>query len=775
MKLTIDNLDGLGAQDYSAWADMTTGISVRRTLNAASELRCSLLCGGSSPAPPVSGARVVLVRDDGTYVFTGYLTADPSCEYLGWAGNGPQYRYDVLAESDVALLAQKTLTPEPSFVARSAGSALSQLTVDLMPNWFDLQGIEAGDPIPELMVDGTKEWAALASAIGVAARSGYRDENGRLLFAPLGERTYGLREGDPAFSPDGLQLERINRLVNDATVVGEMEPTAHVKDYFVGDGYTTTFYMSEKPFTRGGRTILNEEYLELDPTHWTASGPPNTFSVSNGQLQVAGGTGQDGQAYLQFIEQVELGGTTVLLHGDVAFSAISTGIIGGLYDGDIAANNCVAGFKIAPAGSVSSIQGLIGGVTAGTVLETKSGHHYVLATYLYPTEVYRMGQVYHSSLHPSGNARGGAGIACDVRVVLQVQDIDPANPGTQVAPALVLYDGMVKNAPGFCTYALINATSMQCAVTFTYLYLATDAVVRATPDGGSTVTLQAGSLISGAVCRISTTPALQFYPEYIPAQNEAIEVSYRCAGRAMARVVNSASILAHHNGADDGVRGHAWSVGIPATRTSADCETAALALLDDAGSGWTGEYRTWSKMLPEGAEDIFAGDGLAIQVPSQGAGFLAIVTEAELNVVELSGEAVGYRLKFVDAGDSSLGFGFAKVTTSGEKVLAPIDVTQVGMTYLEDLTNAEVTAITSTTVTIDAGYTPPAGGGIEVRYSDTAWGAGNNRNLIGRYSSSTFTLPRYARGQSYFLRGYDNSTAPRYSRYSTALYVDYPL
>jgi len=62
----------------------------------------------------------------------------------------------------------------------------------------------------------------------------------------------------------------------------------------------------------------------------------------------------------------------------------------------------------------------------------------------------------------------------------------------------------------------------------------------------------------------------------------------------------------------------------------------------------------------------------------------------------------------------------------------------------------------------------------EVRYSDEGWGVGYNGNLIGRYTSSSFTLTRYARAQTYFLRSYDNSTPPKYSRYSTALHVDYP-
>jgi hypothetical protein len=83
--------------------------------------------------------------------------------------------------------------------------------------------------------------------------------------------------------------------------------------------------------------------------------------------------------------------------------------------------------------------------------------------------------------------------------------------------------------------------------------------------------------------------------------------------------------------------------------------------------------------------------------------------------------------------------------------------------------------VTSISVTVDAGFTPGAGEGIEVRYSDTAWGAGNDRNLIGRFTVRSFSVPRYGRAQDYFLRRYDSSSPPKYSRYSAGLHVDYPL
>ena len=781
MKLLIDNLDGLGVQDYTEFVDSCKSPILARKLNLPAELKLGLLTGAGSLAVPALGGRVTLTLANGNYLFTGYIVQAPAYQYLGWADCCLVYRYEVVALSDVMLMDQKAPLPHPPFVDRNAGDAFRQLTAEALPGWFDVSGVQAGDPIPYYSVNPAKKWTESAGEIARSARCSYRDDNGALLFAPLGANTYALTEDGVMFSPSDLQLQSVSRMVNALTILGPLEPTAHVKDYFVGDGYTTKFYMSQKPFTRSSevalynRTILDETYAELDPTHWIATDPLGVMSVSGGQLQVAGGTGADGQTLLDFIEKIELGGATVLEHGDVVFNAASDGVIGGLYAGAVSIAGCLAGFRITPAGANCSIQALVGGATAGSALATQAGHHYVFTTQLYPTEVYRMQQVFHSSAHPSGAARGGGAVAGDTRIVLEVQDIDPTNPATQVAPAAVLYDGMIANSPGCCTYALINAGNMHCSVAFTYIWLPVDALVRSTLPGATTLTVPSGSLLDGAECYVSSEPALQFYPEYIPAANQLIEVSYRGQGHAVARVINSASIAAHQRGGDDGVRGSVREIGMPVPRTSADCEIAAQALMDDAGQGWAGEYQAWSQTLPGGAADIFPGDGLAVNVPSRMASFLALVREVDVEMVDIGGENSRYTLRFVDAGDASLDFAFVTALVKQTQVLTPMDVTRVGIYYLADLTNAEVTDVTSTTVTMDVGFTPVAGGGIEVRYSDTGWGIGYNGNLVGRFTNSSFTLTRYARAQTYFLKSYDGSGPPKYSRYSTALHVDYPL
>jgi len=779
LKLLIDNLDGNGALDYTALLDASASPNLVRKLNAPSALKFCLAAGNL--ATPAMGGRVRLTLENGTDLFTGYIVATPTFQYLGQSSEGAVYKYEVEALSDVMLMDQKAPPAHPPFVDRSAGSAFDQLTAEALPGWFDTSGVEAGDAIPYYSVDPAKRWTASAAEIALLGRCAYRDDNGKLFFAPIAANVYALAEGAGTFSPSDLKLQSVNRLINDLTILGPLEPDAHVKDYFVGDGETTYFYLSEKPFTRSSqvalynRTILDETYTTLDPTHWVVTDPRGAITAGNGQLNVAGGTGVDGQTLLQFIELVELGGATVLEHGDFVFNGASSGVIGGLYAGAIAIGECLAGFRLTASGGNCNIQALIGGAVSGAVLTTQSGHRYVFTTRVYPAETYRMQQVFHSSLHPSGSPRGGSAVACDVRIVLAVHDIDPTNPATQIAPATVLYDGVVANAPGFCSYALINAESIQCSIAFTYLWLPIDAVVRSTMPEGSPATVLTGSLLDGAACQITTGSELEFYAESVPAANELIEVSYRGQSHAMARVIDSASIAAHQRGGDDGVRGSVREIGLPVPRTAADCEIAALALLDDAGQGWSGEYQVWSRFLPGGAADIFPGDGLAVSVPSRMATFAGIVREVDVDIIDIAGENSRYTLRFVDAGDPSLDFAFVTALMKQTEVLTPIDVKQVGSIYLADLTEAEVTNVGSTTATIDVGFVPVAGGGIEVRYSDVGWGQGYSGNLIGRFTSESFTVTRFARAQDYYLRSYDGNVPPRYSRYSTKLHVDYPL
>ena len=780
MKLTIDNLQGQGAQDYTGAVDWTKPPKVERKGNQPAELQFSLV--GNSPGfvIPVVGARVALGKTNGSDVFTGYVVAAPEYEYLGWGEQGPVYRYNLAAQSDEILLDQKALPNRSPFVVRSAGNALRQLAQDLLPGEFDTSEVQDVDTLASYAVNPQKSFSFHVAEIALACRGSFRCMNGALILTPVGANTYSLDESDANFSPAGLWLNSPNLLVNDVTVIGLDEPQAYVRDYFAGDGESLTFYLSQTPFAQTKPALIDEEYLGpgLDPTTWAVNDPSSAISVTAQTLQVAGGSGVDGRTTVSFVEQIELGGALELQHGDVSFTAASQGVLGGLYAGAISAVGCLAGFQITPSGAGSTIQALISGSVTGPVMATTAGHQYFFTTYLYSIEVYRSGETYHSSSHPAGSGWGGAAVTADVRFVLEVQDIDPSNPATLMAPATVLYDGVIASAPGFCTYALVNAMNMQCSIAYTYVaHIPLPEVRTALPDADY-VTQLVGAAADGGQCTLSSSGTLNFYVQFLPILNQLIVASYRGSGRAVAQVENEASVASLQKGVDDGTRGSVRVAKTPSARTDVDCENAALAILDDAtGTAWSGTYETWSDFLPGGAEDIFPGDAVMVNVPSRGALFTAIVREVEIEIADPADDRSFYTIGFANDLASPLGIEYAaSATTIALQDMPPLlQTTQVGAYYQVNLTEAQITAVTSTTVEVDAGLAPASGTGIEVRLNDYGWGQANDQNLLGRFNTQTFSLARLARTQNYFLRLYDSSSPPKYSRYSAALHVDYPL
>jgi hypothetical protein len=602
------------------------------------------------------------------------------------------------------------------------------------------------------------------------SRASYRAHDGQLFFRPIGAVEYALDEAAPLFSPGALQLNASQHLVNDVTVVGYVEPQAYVKDYFLGDGYTLHFYLSEAPYGHSTSLLLEEEYAgsALSPTAWRLDDPAHAVSVTGGKLRIEGG------ATLRYAEAVELGGALVLQHGDISFTAASDGVLGGLYSGDVSPANCFAGFRITPSGGQSVIAPIVNGAPAGTTMTTVAGHRYVLTTRLYASDIYRRSQTFHSSLYPAGSGRGGAAHTAVVRVILEAHDLDPNNPPTIVAASTVLFDGCLPAAPDFCTYALLDGAGLHASLTFTLIRRPVDAEVRSCRLGGDYRSRLVGALSEGAECRISSTPELSFYSAYVPAANEKIVVSYRAAGRAIARLCNAASILANATGNDDGVRGAVVSLAAPPARTTDDCEQAALAFLDDSTQpAWSGQYAVGSSFLPGGASDVLPGDALAVNVPSRGAAFRAIVRDVEIEAADLGGDAAQYTIQF--ATDSAEPLAFQLEAAANAAVPDQAATAPAPGAPPPPLTEAEVIDVTSASVMIDTHADPPAGGGFEIRRSDAAWGADNDRNLIGRYSDPVLFLSRLARVQDFYIRPYDASAPPRYSQHSVLLHVDYPL
>ena len=60
MKLLIDNLDGLGPQDYTAFVDSGKNPSLVRKLSSPTELKFGLVAGAGGLVVPMIGGRVTL-------------------------------------------------------------------------------------------------------------------------------------------------------------------------------------------------------------------------------------------------------------------------------------------------------------------------------------------------------------------------------------------------------------------------------------------------------------------------------------------------------------------------------------------------------------------------------------------------------------------------------------------------------------------------------------------------------------------------------------------
>ncbi len=229
------------------------------------------------------------------------------------------------------------------------------------------------------------------------------------------------------------------------------------------------------------------------------------------------------------------------------------------------------------------------------------------------------------------------------------------------------------------------------------------------PASASYVTQLVGSLSNGGECSIASSTSLDFYPQYVPALNTLIVATYRGTGRAVAEVVNSASVVDLQNGADNGVRGIVRTMKTPSARTQADCENAALAILDDAGGpAWTGTYEIWSDFLPGGAADIFPGDALAVNVASRSAAFTAIVRSVSIDLVDLANDRGMYSIEFADDLAAPLALQDVSSATTVPLQGLPIrlSTSQVGSYYVASLTDAQITQVTSTSVQVDAGIVP---------------------------------------------------------------------
>ena len=770
MRLLIDNLDGAGAVDYSGTMTVDGRLMIGRSLNAPSTCRVTLALGGTVLKTPVRRARVVVTNDGGTVLFTGYLPGEPEVRCAGASTRGEDEMVLVSAESDDWLLDQQGTMVGGAGFGLSGAALLTTLTSRTDPERFTTSAAGVIRSVGLFAPDATRSWSANAGAIASGAYAAYRVLAGVVELLPGGAVTHTLERGDGSLEPLALQLRSPRALVNDVMVSGEREPAVYVTEVFAGDGTTAEFDLNGAPF----QLIKAAEKAPLDETFqgsgfdarvWTVTDPGSHFSFGSAGLVLGGGNGLDGQTTLVAMDAVELGGTMVLEAGGVLLNQGSDGVLCGVYSGPVSRANCVAGFNVTQSAGATVVTALVNGAAAGMTVTLQSGHEYVLQLHLHCAEMHRVEQTYYTMVDGRVESFGGGLVAAPVDAVFELQDLGLASN----TAATVLFDGSLGNAPESCSFGAVDSVQLEGSINYVRITRGGPVWVTSTSSGG-TWTRLLGTAGEGLDAELTGGNRLRFFAGRVPAAGETICVMYRSSERASARLQNAASIAAEGMANLPGAAVWMGEVLEPMARNSVDCANAAAALLL-AGASRTAALE--GQYIAENPADVWPGDLLDVET-SAGGGLVPLMVRKVTVEDQLAlPEWVVYRIEF--ANDWAKGLSIKTSPHLAADVALPQPVRVAGAALPANLEAMQVVSVSGTAIQVDMGMAPPAGGGFEVRRRDGSFGAGLGQDLVLRSPVRGFSIPRAAQTESYYVRMYDGSAVPQYSRLSSAVYTHVPV
>lgn len=769
MKITIQG------QDYTAALDALHALTIERKLNAPSIclLWLTLPASGSLPIP-IRNTSLAVTGDDGTIYFTGYIAVTPLPEYAGFALEGPRYRIAIQALSDELLLDQLLMPPSAGATGETAGALLSALVTRTGSSVLSTSGLTLAAPVSNFVPEPGARWSTSAGQVASQARAAYRAVNGALILAAAQSTVHPLNETDGSLNLAALAFTAsVKRaLANDVTVCGEHEAVAYVTEYFLGDGVTTQFYLAQDPFfpASSKASIIHELFNEaqIDPRVWGNPSSGGYISLGAAGLVMDGGNGIDGDVLLSWLDPIEMGGTLLLEAVGVTLSPGSTGILAGFFEAREHTADCIAGFQVTAAtgtGAVS-LQPLIEGTPSGSTYAVNPANQYTLRIRINGPEIERGQAVYRSFGDSGAITYGGNFTLCGARIQMEVQEFVSGVGGTPVT----LYDGSIANLPGpgyVVAVSSLNLIGTMRAINLTNLG---SGWVVSTPSGGAAYTRRVGTVAEAAECHIERTGKLVFYTGFAPPAGEQIAVSYRTIGRAVGRMVNTASQSALTEAGLPSVATWIGTVTNPPARSSTDCRNAAQAI-QQAAAGvsalWSGAYIGNRTSF---AADVWPGDALLLNAPSTSLDAQVVVRTVKVTYRASYPDLVEYSIQFANDWADDLAIKTSATVPADAWLPAPI-----APTVLSNLNNLTVTTLTGTTVTINTGITPPTGGGFEIRRRDFAFMPGEDPDLVARATVSSITFARENPTDRFYIRMYDGSTPPNYSEFSAALFINLPL
>ncbi len=175
-------------------------------------------------------------------------------------------------------------------------------------------------------------------------------------------------------------------------------------------------------------------------------------------------------------------------------------------------------------------------------------------------------------------------------------------------------------------------------------------------------------------------------------------------------------------------------------------------------------------------QDIWPGDVLAIT--SAGATTELLVRSVTATDAHTVPELLSYKVAVANDWGTEFADGLGLKLSSAIAADATLPATAANgpAQVLANLPQIAVLSITSEAMQVSAGCAPPTGGGFEVRRRDWDFGVGaDTPDLVLRSPVESFSIPRAAQVERFYLRMYDGSTPRVYSRWSSALFVNVPV
>lgn len=794
MRITIDNLDGLGAIDYTDVVSAQGPITVQRALNEPSRCTAEIVLGAKGLAVPVRRGRVTATATNGTVMFTGYLATEPVREYAGNDSSGPVYRARITAVSDEWLLdnlGSGAGLRDAESLGLEGTALVQQLASRAQATGSPSLVVSGAGAVPQTGVFVAHAASSFSANAGDAANSSYstyRALNGQILLQPVGNVMHNFSDADGTLSVSELQTSAVRQLANDVTLSGAEEPAAYVEENFFGDGTTTVFNLSESAYRDTNRTLVLDNFNEaaFNPAQWIVADPGSHLSLTSAGLTFDGGNGSDGQTTLTAIDAVEMGGSVVVQMSGVTLAAACDGMLGGMYQGLPILAECFAGLRVRQSvsgtGGVTVLVPVVNGVEVGTVFTPIAGHLYTLRMRLHCVEMQRVMQRYYCMVDGVVQGFGSSsGVTAPMDVVFELVDEGAASN----TPATVLYDslaagGTLTSTPATCSFVLANSTQLFGSVGSVSVTRTGSIWIISTLPSGTLQTRLIGLAGQGVDCTVSYGSAagspgkVTFLAGRVPVAGERVTVSYRTQQRAIARLADSTSIASEAVNGTPGTCRWLGKVTMPVARSSPDCESAAQAVLAFATSRTAALAGTYVMVNP--SQDIWPGDVLAIT--SDGVTSSLLVREVVVTDGGAVPEVRQYNMRFANdwASEWAAGIGMKLSEEIAADAYLPQTASSAPGQVLANLQHVTIASLTDAALQVDAGMAPPAGGGFEVRLKDWEFGVGvDAADLVLRSPVRSFSIPVAAQLQRFYIRMYDASSPPVYSRFSSAVFVNMPV